>query len=68
MTDISDEYKNQIEILHSQNKMGKNSKRKIPKLFNMPEFLEKYKPKMSQEERDEKMKKFFKKTLFYLFF
>ena len=44
MTDISDEYKNQIEILHSQNKMGKNSKRKIPKLFNMPEFLEKYKP------------------------
>jgi cyclopropane fatty-acyl-phospholipid synthase-like methyltransferase len=24
--------------------MGKNSKRKIPKLFNMPEFLEKYNP------------------------
>jgi len=44
MSNISNEYKNQIKILYSQNKMGKNSKRKIPKLFNMPEFLEKYNP------------------------
>jgi cyclopropane fatty-acyl-phospholipid synthase-like methyltransferase len=44
MTNISNEYKEQLEKLHSKNRMGKNSKRKIPKLFNMPEFLEKYKP------------------------
>lgn len=44
MDNISQDYKKQIEILHSKNKMGKNSKRKIPKLFKMPDFLEKYNP------------------------
>lgn len=44
MKNISDKYKNQIEVLHYKNKMGKNSKRKIPKLFNMPAFLEIYNP------------------------
>lgn len=41
---ISIEYQNQLEVLHSKNKMGKNSKRKIPKLFNIPEFLDRYTP------------------------
>lgn len=44
MKNISDDYKTQIEVLYSKNKMGKNSKRTIPKLFDMPEFLEKYNP------------------------
>jgi 2-polyprenyl-3-methyl-5-hydroxy-6-metoxy-1,4-benzoquinol methylase len=44
MNNISQDYKKQIELLHSKNKMGKNSKRKVPKLFNMPDFLEKYNP------------------------
>lgn len=44
MINISEQYKSQLEILHSKNKMGKNSKRKNPKLFNIPDFLEKYKP------------------------
>lgn len=44
MNKISKEYKDQLKVLHSKNKMGKNSKRKIPKLFDMPDFLKKYKP------------------------
>jgi cyclopropane fatty-acyl-phospholipid synthase-like methyltransferase len=44
LDNLSNEYKEQLKTLHLKNKMGKNSKRKIPKLFNMPEFLEKYKP------------------------
>ena len=42
---LSNNYKKQLDYLHQKNKMGKNSKRKNPKLFEIPRFLENYKPK-----------------------
>jgi hypothetical protein len=44
VTQLSKNYKEQVKILHSKNKMGKNSKKKQPKLFNMPDFLKTYNP------------------------
>jgi len=41
---LSEGYKKQLDTLHKKNKMGKNSKRKNPKLFEIPKFLEKYNP------------------------
>jgi len=44
MQRLTDNYKKQLEQLHGCNKMGKNSRRKTPKLFNIPEFLQTYNP------------------------
>jgi len=44
MSHLTTNYKKQLDYLHRKNKMGKNSKRKNPKLFEIPIFLEKYHP------------------------
>lgn len=40
---ISEDYKNQMKQLHEEG-MGKNSRRAVPRLHRIPEFLQQYQP------------------------